>query len=186
MRAAVFAFFASIAILISAGSAKAAPLDDAYLTPASAGSSPAAQAERLIGGILSFARWPEAHASPSRTLCVVGKPRFSGQITSSISSAGRPARGVAATAADVMGGRSCDAVFLGMMPVADRRALIQWVRARPVLTITDDDPSCAYGAMFCLQHKGAAIGFSVNIDAVSRSRVRVDPRVLRIGSEGAT
>src|SRR3546814_2110737 len=47
----------------------------------------------------------------------------------------------------------CDILFLGRMPVADRRQLIAWVRGRPVLTITDDDAACIYGAMFCLSSR---------------------------------
>src|SRR3546814_9713160 len=76
----------------------------------------------------------------------------------------------------------CDILFLGRMPVADRRQLIAWVRGRPVLTITDDDAACIYGAMFCLSSRSASLSFSVNLDAIGRGPLRVDPRVLRIGS----
>jgi hypothetical protein len=73
------------------------------------------------------------------------------------------------------------------MPVADRRQLIAWVRGRPVLTITDDDAACIYGAMFCLDNKAANLSFSVNLDAIGRGPMRIDPRVLRIGGgEGGT
>src|SRR3546814_21012444 len=76
----------------------------------------------------------------------------------------------------------CDILFLGRMPVADRRQLIAWVRGRAVLTITDDDAACIYGAMFCLSSHAASLSFSVHLDAIGRGPLRVDPRVLRIGS----
>ncbi|HWT43218.1 MAG TPA: YfiR family protein, partial [Sphingopyxis sp.] len=75
----------------------------------------------------------------------------------------------------------CDILFLGRMPVADRRQLIAWVRGRPILTITDDDAACIYGAMFCLNSRAASLSFSVNLDAIGRGPLRIDPRVLRIG-----
>ena len=70
------------------------------------------------------------------------------------------------------------------MTPADRQRLIAWVRNRPVLTITDDDPGCGFGAMFCLRARAASVSFSVNLDSIGRGSVRVDPRVLKIGSDG--
>lgn len=85
------------------------------------------------------------------------------------------------TTAAATGGGDCDILYLGRMPAEDRRRLIAWVRDRPVLTISDDDPDCLYGAMFCLAAKPGGIGFSVNLDAIGRGPLRIDPRVLKIG-----
>src|SRR3546814_2028331 len=70
------------------------------------------------------------------------------------------------------------------MPPGDRQRLIGWVRGRAVLTVTDDDPACLYGAMVCLARRPAGLGFSVNLDAIGRGPLRVDPRVLQIGRGG--
>jgi len=51
----------------------------------------------------------------------------------------------------------------------------------PDLTITDDDAACIYGAMFCLSNRGMNLSFSVNLDAIARGPLRIDPRVLSIG-----
>src|SRR3546814_6947987 len=79
------------------------------------------------------------------------------------------------TAAAVMAGGDCDLLFLGRMPAGDRQRLNGWVRGRAVLTITDDDPACLYGAMFCLVRKPAGLGFSAHLGAIGRGPLRVDP-----------
>lgn len=135
---------------------------------------------RMVGGIASYARWPSGTPATSRHMCVVGTPRLAQRMAPDT-----PGRGsisvsyIAASAVDP----DCDILFLGRMPVADRRQLIAWVRGRPVLTITDDDAACVYGAMFCLGSRAANLSFSVNLDAIARGPLKIDPRVLRIGTD---
>ena len=134
---------------------------------------------RRGGGNASSARGPDGSSTAGRQRCVVGTPRLAPRMAPDTPGRGsimvRPAT-VAGVTPD------CDILFLGRMPVADRRQLIAWVRGRPVLTITDDDAACIYGAMFCLNSRAASPSFSVNLDAIGRGPLRVDPRVLRIGS----
>lgn len=139
---------------------------------------------RMIGGIVSYARWPDGPAASGRSMCLIGTPRLTDRMAPD-----GPGPGLITvrrmTAAAVTA--DCDILFLGRMPVADRQQLIAWVRGRPVLTITDDDAACIYGAMFCLNNRAASLSFSVNLDAIGRGPLRIDPRVLRIGGgEGGT
>lgn len=139
---------------------------------------------RMIGGIASYARWPEGSPAANRLMCVVGTPRLAPRMAPE--TPGRGSISVRLTSAARVTA-DCDILFLGRMPVADRRQLIAWVRGRPVLTITDDDAACIYGAMFCLNSHATSLSFSVNLDAIGRGPLRVDPRVLRIGSgQGGT
>src|SRR3546814_6280570 len=86
------------------------------------------------------------------------------------------------TPATAMAGGDCDILFLGRMPPGDRQRLIGWVRGRAVLTVTDDDPACLYGAMVCLARRPAGLGFSVNLDAIGRGPLRVDRKSTRLNS----
>lgn len=135
---------------------------------------------RMIGGIVTYVRWP-GPAQSSRTLCIVGTPRLNDRIAPDLPGRGLSVAVRRTTAAGVIGGTDCDLVFLGRMPATDRQRLVEWVRDRPVLTISDDDPACLYGAMFCLSSKPAGLSFAVNLDAIGRGPLRVDPRVLKIG-----
>lgn len=133
---------------------------------------------RILGGIVSYSRWP----SPApREICVVGAPRLTDRIAPTIP--GGRAMTVRRTALTGAMGGGCDIIFLGHMPVADRQRLIGWVRGRPVLTVTDDDPDCSFGAMFCLNGRATRVSFSANLDAIGRGTLRIDPRVLKIGSD---
>lgn len=136
---------------------------------------------RILGGIVSYTRWP-APSSATHNLCVVGAPRLTDRIAPLVPG-GRAVAVHRVTMTAVVGGQDCDILFLGRMPVADRQRLIGWVRARPILTVTDDDPGCSFGAMFCLSGQTSKISFSVNLDAIGRGPLRIDPRVLKIGSD---
>jgi len=135
---------------------------------------------RMLGGIIGYARWPDGQRGAARTLCLVGAPRLTDRIAPVVP--GGPAVTVRRTSADGATARSdCDILFLGRLPASDRQKLIGWVRGRAVLTMTDDDPACIYGAMFCLAGRQAGLSFSVNLDAIGRGPLRIDPRVLKIG-----
>ncbi|MDR6834321.1 hypothetical protein J2Y53_002654 [Sphingopyxis sp. BE122] len=135
---------------------------------------------RMIGGIVSYARWPDGSASSARVMCLVGSPRLTNRMAPDVPGAGSVlVRRM--TVAAVTSRSDCDILFLGRLPIADRRQLIAWVRGRPILTITDDDAACIYGAMFCLSSRAASLSFSVNLDAIGRGPLRIDPRVLNIG-----
>lgn len=138
---------------------------------------------RMVGGIVSYARWPGGAAESVRVMCLVGIPRLTDNMAPDVPGAGSViVRQMSANTATSH--TDCDIMFLGRMPVADRQQLIEWVRGRPVLTITDDDPDCIHGAMFCLRSQSRRLSFSVNLDAIGRGPLRIDPRVLRIGGAG--
>ena len=143
---------------------------------------PTRAVNRMLGGIISYVRWPDGRRDTPRTLCVAGVPRLAERVAPIVP--GGPVVMVRhAQAAAVAGAAACDIVFLGRMADIERRRWIGWVRGRPVLTVTDDDPDCHRGAMFCLATRPGGLGFSVNLDAIGRGGLRVDPRVLKIGRD---
>lgn len=136
--------------------------------------------DRLVGGIISYVRWPGIGRGTGLATCTVGQPALTSALGPKVPGNQPPLTNWRATAASIIGGQPCDVIYLGQMPVADRRRLIDWVRYRPVLTITDVDPDCLLGAAFCLTRQGDGIRFAMNIDAVTRSKLAVDPRVLQL------
>lgn len=137
-------------------------------------------ANRILGGIISYVRWPGGQQGASRMICVAGSPRLTGRIAPVVP--GGPAVTVRrAATAETSSAGACDILFLGRMSDIEERRWIGWTRGRAVLTVTDDDPDCLRGAMFCLAPRPGGLGFAVNLDAIGRGGLRVDPRVLKIG-----
>jgi YfiR/HmsC-like len=58
------------------------------------------------------------------------------------------------------------------------------VRGRGVLTIAEADPGNVSEAVIVLTYQPHSLSFRLNIDAISRSGLRIDPRVLRISQGG--
>src|SRR3546814_21123497 len=85
------------------------------------------------------------------------------------------------TPATAMAGGDCDILFLGRMPPGDRQRLIGWVRGRAVLTVTDDDPACLYGALVCLARKPDGHRSTVHPHAIGRTPPPLTPPPLQPG-----
>ena len=135
---------------------------------------------RMLGGIISYVRWPGGRQAAPRMICVAGTPRLTERIAPVVPG-GPPITVRHAATAEIGGAGACDILFLGRMSDVEQRRWIGWTRGRAALTVTDDDRDCLRGAMFCLAQRPGGLGFSVNLDAVGRGGLRVDPRVLKIG-----
>src|SRR3546814_12736420 len=76
-----------------------------------------------------FRSWPDGSLAANRQMCVVGTPRLAPRMAPDM-----PGRGSISVRPTTAAGVTpdCDILFLGRMPVADRRQLIAWGRGRPV------------------------------------------------------
>ncbi|AYJ87302.1 YfiR family protein [Sphingomonas paeninsulae] len=147
--------------------------------------SPAERARttaKIVSGIISYARWPDA--LPKTTLCIMGTSPMSDalpqleQHTGSTVEVHRVAAGIIPA--------DCNVIYLTRVSPPAQAQIFSTVRGRAILSITDADPACRMGAMFCLRYAAETISFNINIDAISRSLVRVDPRVLRLSRHKAS
>ncbi len=149
------------------------------------GSDPYAPAvARLVRSIVEYSRWPDNPRSLS--LCIVGTASHAKDISDAVLTDGRriePRHLVA----DRLDPSSCKIVYIGEMSLSAMRNINERVRGKAVLTIAEDDPGCRSRSMFCIRYFPRSISFGMNIDSISRSGVRVDPRVLRLTTveEGA-
>lgn len=147
----------------------------------SAGSDALAQgAARLVGSILAYSRWPSS-PSPVR-LCVVGPADHAAALDGLLPGGiAVDRREVPSTSANL--GSLCDALYIGNLSLPAMRQVTSTVRGRAVVTIAEDDPHCRSESMFCLVFAPRALSFQMNIDAIARSAVRIDPRVLRMARD---
>jgi hypothetical protein len=169
---------AVIAVLVmccgSAG-AHAAPTG----TPAS---DVAAAVSRVVQDIISYTRWP---TPPGQfRLCVVGQTDYAdGLFQTGLQIDGVQLNAQRMTIRDNHLGAACDVVYSGALTETERTILRNDLAGHPVLTISEHDPSCSDGNAFCLAVHGTAVSFSVNLDSIARSGVRVDPHVLLLGRQ---
>ena len=164
----------------------AAPLFAAADMPLGAsstnGDAYAGAAARTVRAIMEYTRWPQRH--DPLVLCVAGPAQHGAQLGGWRMSDGRQVqrRNIAATPAATA---DCDVVYIGPLAASVQRQLTAAVRGKGVLTIAEADPANASEAMFVLTYRPAALSFRLNIDAVSRSGLKVDPRVLRVAQTGS-
>ena len=156
------------------------------------GATPPVAAARIgvtetLLGILGYARWPN-ESMPLR-VCIAGRSAHTDQWLKN-GLAALPQRPIVVQALATDSGASiaaqCDALYIGTLDDATSRRIFAHVVGYPVLTVSERIPPCAAGAMVCLDANNQnGVQFEVNLDAVVRSGVRVNPQVLRLGRPAA-
>jgi hypothetical protein len=157
----------------------------AVVTPASIDTSDGRDVAtaRVVSSIVSYTRWPER---PARIqLCVVGPAAYADRFNT-VTLAGGPAVNVVQVAPARVAASQCNVLYFGQLSPGQLREQTDWARGRAILTIAEADAGCRAQAMFCLQYEDSGLTFDLNVDAVSRSGLRVDPRVLRLAGEGSS
>lgn len=133
----------------------------------------------VVSGVIGYTRWPSPMAAIR--VCAVG----SGQGVDELLGQAALAPAKAGTRVRVVPGlvdaaNQCDVIYVGRLTAAAAREILQRTVGHPVLTIGEGADFCSDGGMVCLQTDPAAARFAVNLDAVARSGLRVNPWVLSI------
>lgn len=148
---------------------------------AASGDPYAVQTGLIVSGIIEYTRWP-GRTDPM-VLCVAGPTLHASRLDGLRLADGRTVqRRQVPPLPTAMAG--CHVLYIGQIDPATTRQLSAAVRGRAVLTIAEADPGCRSQAMFCMAYDPRAINFRMNIDAIARSGLRVDPRVLRLAEGG--
>lgn len=149
--------------------------------PLPAGPAATARAIAIMtNGIISFTRWP-APPNPMQ-ICLLGETRLAERELEAASPLARNIRLTRLPDAIAAIPVWCDVLYSGTVPAQRLAALLSRGHGRPLLTMSEEDALCRAGAMFCLHVRKSDITFELNLDAVSRSGLTVDPRVLRLSS----
>ena len=117
---------------------------------------PAIAAADIVHGVLTYTQWP-SQDGPLR-LCLAGQSRLMAGLDNDVLPSGRRmivSRGAPAS----LLGEGCHAIYVG---IATGNELVRIVRSA----------------------SGSAVGTSTDSDAVSRSTVRIDPRVMVLATRG--
>lgn len=133
---------------------------------------------KLVRAIVQYTRWP--NSPRTLTACVVGPTDHADDLLAGRHVAAVGVKPVRA-GAEQIGAAGCEIVYLGRISLEQQRAVTAALRGSAALTIAENDPACRSRAMFCLLFEADALSFRLNIDSVSDSQIRIDPRVLRMG-----
>ena len=135
---------------------------------------------RLVGSIAEYSRWPDERNT--LRLCVAGPTEHADRLGGRTVSQSKTITRLRVDTPDLSS--NCDVVYLGRLSLEEQRRITTGLLGQPVLTISENDPACRSRAMICLLFEAEALSFRLNIDAVSRSKVRIDARVLRLAASG--
>jgi hypothetical protein len=74
----------------------------------------------------------------------------------------------------------CDVIYFGDISPQQQQK-VSGSKDHPVLTISESNPDCELGSMFCLNIDSSPVTFKVNLDSLSKSGIHVNPNVLLLG-----
>ena len=169
---------------LSAGDAKASDTRTAANTVAETAPAPPVDNKpllsSLIEGIIRFTKWP-ADLKQVR-LCIIGEGSGARELLKA------DALGSTQRAIDVQrivnaadSNPDCQVLYFAARYTTKQRATLNRFVARPFLTIGEGSEFCSDGGMFCVDTDESMGRFGVNLDAISRSGLRVNPQVLSLG-----
>jgi len=138
----------------------------------------------IVAGILNYTAWP----GPGRNLniCITLSGRDGKELAQQLEQ-GKSRHPIVLTRIEANAALpdSCDLIFFdGWSGSASRQALRK-LDHKPVLTIGFEAEFCTDGGLFCLSKAGSSTRFEVNLDAVTRSGLRVNAQVLRLAKPRA-
>ena len=130
----------------------------------------------LTLSILSYTKWA---SSPVPNICVVEDSRTATYFNSYIKQYGYNYRVTLVNTNDVLRSNCQIVYFSSVVSLTQQRNLIlNSSLAENKLLFTENDSSCELGSSFCLYKKNEKVTFNINLDALTRARIHIDPRVL--------
>lgn len=132
----------------------------------------------IVSGIVSYTRWPSLSGQPK--LCVFASSRYAQALSSDDGKSVLPYTPVIVRNDQEALSATCDAIYFGTESPVKQRELINQYQGRALLLISEQNPECIIGSAFCLKIDHNQVRFSVNLDALARSGVRVSPDVLML------
>lgn len=140
---------------------------------------PAIATADIVEGVLSYTRWPGSDG-PVR-LCLAGQSQSMARIASGVLPSGRRVL-VSRRSPGSLPGSGCDAIFIGGSTAGELSRIARAASGTAIVTMTDSDEDCGSGFMICVRRTAGGMTFDMSIDAVSRSAVRIDPRVMMLAA----
>lgn len=124
--------------------------------------------------ILSYAKWSTAVQTPS--FCVIDNTSLANQFKT-VSQQYNQNYQIHSISLNDLSSFSCQVVFFSTLTPQQEQSTLN-DQAQPILSFSTNNSACEVGSSFCLYKKNQLTSFKVNLDSLSQSKVRIDPRVL--------
>lgn len=134
----------------------------------------------IVAGIVSYTRWPQLQGLPR--LCIFSTAAYAATLSNKNSDISFQPLLIKSDEEALRA--QCDGIYFGNESPQQQLQLIERYQSRPLLLIAEQNPRCIIGSAFCLNIHKDAVSFSVNLDALTRSGVRVSPDVLLLARPG--
>ena len=136
----------------------------------------------IVSGIVTYTRWP-ALSGPPR-LCIFSTSRYTYSLAQEQPEA-LPYKPVIVRNTEEALNTVCDGFYFGSESPSQQAKLTAEYPSRPLLLIAEQNSECAIGSAFCLIINDKRVRFSVNLDVLTHSGVRVSPDVLMLARNNA-
>lgn len=131
----------------------------------------------IVSGIVSYTHWPMLSGPPR--LCIFSSSRFV-RVLSEEGSWVFPYQPVVIRTTEEALSSRCDGFYFGNESPSYQVELTRRYPVNALLLIAEQNSECIIGSAFCLIINNNEVKFSVNLDSLSRSGVRVNPEVLML------
>ena len=128
----------------------------------------------MVSGIVSYTRWPALSGPPK--LCIFSSSRFSTALQENAATSLPYLPVIIHTQQEAMIS-GCNGFYFGNESPME---LTEQYPSRALLLIAEQNTECIIGSAFCLIIHNNDVRFAVNLDALSRSGVKVNPDVLML------
>ncbi|WP_244186059.1 YfiR family protein [Xenorhabdus ishibashii] len=134
---------------------------------------------RVVSGIISYTHWP---ITPTTLhLCLVPPSNYISALTHIDMISDHTELQVETLNFNVEHLiERCDVIYYGQVDPQLQHQVINLKNDKPLLTIAENNPNCEIGSAFCLNINNAQATFSLNLDILTRSGVRIHPNVLQL------
>jgi hypothetical protein len=139
---------------------------------------PSRMVRAIVSGIVSYTTWPSLTGLPR--LCIFSSSRYATVLNTVGEGASLPYIPVMVSDDSEALNAQCDGIYFGTESSAFQDVLANHYHPHPLLLIAEQNPECQSGSAFCLLFESARVSFTVNLDVLSRSGIRVNPDVLML------
>ncbi|ENG1802915.1 YfiR family protein [Escherichia coli] len=122
----------------------------------------------MVSGIVSYTRWPALSGPPK--LCIFSSSRFSTALQENAATSLPYLPVIIHT----------HGFYFGNESPTFQMELTEQYPSKALLLIAEQNTECIIGSAFCLIIHNNDVRFAVNLDALSRSGVKVNPDVLML------